>query len=64
MNTAMDNECKYLKIEDVTPCRGDVFDHLCYKYHCTEKNKDLPFGIFQCHKCTKYNNRQSDLKMY
>ena len=63
MNTAMDNGCKYLQIEDVTPCQGDVFDHPCYKYHCTEKSKDLPFGIFNCHKCTKYKNRQADLKM-
>ena len=63
MNAVMDNECKYLEIEDVTPYQGDVFDHPCYKYHCTEKNKDLPFGIFQCHKCTKYKNRQADLKI-
>lgn len=62
MKVAMDNECKYLEIEYVTSC-GDVFDHPCYKYHCVEKNKDLPFGIIQCHKCTKYKNRQAELKM-
>lgn len=62
MKTAMDNECMCLKIEYVTSCH-DVFDHPFYKYHCAEKNKDLPFGIFNCHKCTKYNNRQADLKM-
>lgn len=33
----MDNECKYLKIEDVTSYHEDVFDHPSYKYHCTEK---------------------------
>lgn len=63
MKVSMDNECKYLEIEDATSCHSDVFDHPCYKYHCAEKNKDLPFGIFRCHKCTKYNNRQADLKM-
>lgn len=62
MDVYMDNECMYLEIEDVTSC-GGVFDHPCYKYHCVEKNKDLPFGIFQCHKCTKYKNRQSELKV-
>lgn len=41
----MDNECKYFKIEDITPYHGDVFGHLSYKYHCTEKNKDLLFRI-------------------
>lgn len=63
MDVYMDNGCKYLEIEDVTSCGGDVFDHPCYKYHCAEKNKDLPFGIFQCHKCTKYKNMQSELKV-
>lgn len=62
MKVAMDDECNYLEIEYVTSC-GDAFDHLCYKYHCAEKNKDLPFGIIQCHKCTKYKNRQAELKM-
>jgi hypothetical protein len=56
----MDNECKYLKIEDVTFWHGDVFDHPSYKYYCTKKNKDLPFGILQCHKCTKYDSREDD----
>lgn len=56
----MDNECEYFKIEDVTPWHGDVFDHPSYKYHCTEKNKDLPFGILQCHKCTKYDRRENN----
>ena len=56
----MDNECKYLKIEDVTPWHGDVFDHPSYKYYCTKKNEDLPFGILQCHKCTKYDRRDDD----
>lgn len=42
----MDNECKYLKIEDITLWHGDVSGHLSYKYYCIEKNKDLPFGIF------------------
>lgn len=41
----MDNECKYLKIEDGIPWHDDVFDHPSYKYHCKEKNKDLLFGI-------------------
>ena len=59
----MDNECMYLEIEDVTSCPCDVFNHTRYKYHCAEKNKDLPFGIFQCHKCTKYKERQSELKV-
>ena len=63
MKTVMDNGCKYLEIEDVTSYQDDVFDHPCYKYYCVENNKDLPFGILQCHKCTKYNNRQADLKM-
>lgn len=56
----MDNECKYLKIEDVTPWHEDVFGHPSYKYYCTEKNKDLSFGIFQCHKCTKYKEKQNE----
>ena len=56
----MDNECKYLKIEDITPWHGDVFDHPSYKYHYTEKNKDLPFGILQCNKCTKYDRREDN----
>ena len=63
MDVYMDNECMYLEIEDVTSCPCDVFDHPCYKYHCAEKNKDLPLGIFKCHKCTKYKNRQSELKV-
>lgn len=62
MNAVMDNGCKYLEIEDITSY-GDEFDHPCYKYHCVEKNKDLPFGILQCHKCTKYKERQADLKV-
>ena len=53
----MDNECKYLKIEDVTSWHEDVFDYPSYKYYCTEKNKDLPFGILQCHKCKYYEKR-------
>ena len=53
----MDIECKYLKIEDVTPWHGDVFDHPSYKYYCIEKNKDLPFGVLQCHKCKYYEKR-------
>lgn len=60
MEVIMDNECKYLKIEDVTTWHGDVFDHPSYKYHCIEKNKDLLFGILQCHKCTKYDRREDD----
>lgn len=59
MDVYMDNECMYLEIEDVTSCPCDVFDHPCYKYHCSEKNKDLPFGILQCHKCTKYKERDT-----
>lgn len=62
MDVYMDNGCKYLEIEDVTSHHDYVFDHPCYKYHCDEKNKDLPFGIFNCHKCTKYKNRQSELQ--
>lgn len=46
MKVAMDNECMYLEIEDATSCHVNVFDHPCYKYHCAEKNKDLPFGFF------------------
>lgn len=46
MDVYMDNECMYLEIEDATSCHVDVFDHTRYKYHCAEKNKDLPFGIF------------------
>ena len=34
MKTAMDNGCKYLEIENVTSCHGDVFDHTRYRYHC------------------------------
>jgi hypothetical protein len=60
MEVIMDNECKYLKIEDVTLWHGDVFDHPSYEYYCTKKNKDLPFGIFQCHKCTKYDRREDN----
>ena len=54
----MNNKCKYLKIEAVTSWHEDVFDHPNYKYYCTEKNKDLPFGILQCHKCAKYSRRE------
>ena len=54
MDVYMDNECMYLEIEDVTSFTSDIFNHTRYRYHCVEKNKDLPFGIFQCHKCTKY----------
>lgn len=61
MKTAMDNGCKYLTIEDVTSYHDDVFDHPCYKYHCAEKNKDLPFGIFNCHKCTKYKEEDNEV---
>lgn len=50
----MDNECKYLKIKDATSWHGDVFDHPTYKYYCIKKNKELLFGILQCHKCTEY----------
>ena len=46
MDVYMDNECMYLEIEDATSCPCDVFNHTRYKYHCAEKNKDLPFGIF------------------
>lgn len=58
----MDTECKYLKIEDVTPWHGDVFDHPTYKYYCIKKNKELSFGILQCHKCTKYNKGETTNK--
>lgn len=54
MKVIMDNECKYLKIEDTTSWHGDVFDHPTYKYYCIKKNKELSFGILQCHKCTEY----------
>lgn len=30
----MDNECKYLKIEDVTPQHRDAFDHSQYQCMC------------------------------
>lgn len=63
MKVAMSNECKYLEIEDVTPYHGDVFDHPCYKYHCAEKNKDLPFGILNCHKCTKYKKEDNEVSV-
>ena len=56
----MDNKCKYLNIEDVTPWHGDVFSHPEYKYCCTKKNKELPFGIFQCHKCTQYDRKKDN----
>lgn len=57
----MDTECKYLKIEewhgDVEDWYGDVFDHPTYKYSCVEKNKELLFGILQCHNCPKYEKK-------
>ena len=53
----MDTECKYLKIED---WHGDVFDHPTYKYSCVEKNKELLFGILQCRKCSKYEEKQEE----
>lgn len=56
----MDTECKYLKIEDVTPWHGDVFDHPTYKYFCVEKNKELLLGILQCRKCSKYEKKQEE----
>lgn len=56
----MDNECKYLRTKDVTPWHEDVFDHSSYKYYCTKKNKDLPFGALECHKCTKYDRKEDD----
>lgn len=35
----------------------EVVEEAVRKYHCTEKNKDLPFGILQCHKCKYYEKR-------
>ena len=63
MDVYMDNECMYLEIEDVTSFTSDIFNHTRYRYHWVEKNKDLPFGIFQCHKCTKYKEIQSELQV-
>ena len=56
----MDNECKYLKIEDTTPWHGDVFDHPTYKYYCVKNGKKLIFGILQCHKCPYYEKENQD----
>lgn len=54
----MNNDCKYLKIEDVTPYHGAIFDHPKYKYSCVKKDKELVFGILQCHKCPYYEKER------
>lgn len=46
----MDEDCKYLKIEDVIGC--DIYDHPTYKFYCTKKNKEV-FRLM-CYRCKEY----------
>lgn len=34
-------DCKFLKVEDVTPWHSDVFDHPDYEYTCKKTGKKL-----------------------
>lgn len=49
----MNKDCKYLRIEDITPWHGDVFDHPSYDYYCEKKCQKL-LGTFSCSYCDKY----------
>lgn len=55
----LDNNCAYLKIKDITPWHGDVFDHPEYEYYCTLKDKTLSFGIIHCRKCVNYSQKET-----
>ena len=46
----MDEDCKYLTIEDVIGC--DIYDHPTYKFYCTKKNKEVL--RFMCYRCKEY----------
>lgn len=53
------NDCKYLKIEDVTPWHGDVFDHPDYKYTCEKCEKEvIPFICCNGERCKDYSVEQ------
>lgn len=52
--------CKYLKIEDVTPWHGDVFDHPTYKYYCTKKSKEVLY--LMCIRCKDNTLKSGDNK--
>ena len=54
----MNKDCKYLRIEDITPWHGDVFDHPSYDYYCEEKCQKL-LGTFGCSYCDKYEEREA-----
>ena len=54
------SECEYLKVEDVTPWHGDVFDHPDYEYYCMKKNKKLLAPFIQCLKCEEHNNGEKE----
>lgn len=52
----IDNECKNLKKEDITPWHGDVFDHPHYRYICKITGKEV-IKYFCCNnKTCKYYN--------
>ena len=45
------NVCVFLKTEDKTPYRSDVFDHPEYEYTCMLANKKILIPHIHCKKC-------------
>lgn len=52
-------ECKYRKIEDITPWHGDIFDHPNYKYYCTRQDKTKEIFSWTCFKCPFYKEKEN-----
>lgn len=50
------DDCKYLKIEDITSWHGDVFDHPNYKCICEKcKREIIPFLHCNKNRCKNYS---------
>ena len=48
-------DCKYLKIKDITPYHSDVYDHPDYSYTCIIINREvIPFIHCNKDRCKKY----------
>jgi hypothetical protein len=48
-------DCKNLKIEDITPYHADVFDHPDYSYTCMVINREvIPFIHCNEKRCKNY----------
>ena len=55
------DDCKYLKIEDVTPWHSDIFDHPSYEYTCKLTGRKVIACIICNEKrCKKYEPLEKD----